>query len=73
MPPCWECERTDATLVEVLLDLDGMVFGPLSLCPACYRSCYLPIAHRARACHCRPRPLACYRLDFLPLAAPGAR
>jgi hypothetical protein len=41
---CWECEgETDAPRTVILRTDRGDV-GTLSLCPACYRACYLLLA-----------------------------
>ena len=41
---CWECEAQTAEPVVVTLRTATQCVGTLTLCPACYRSCYLPLA-----------------------------
>ena len=40
---CWECEALTAHPVRVILGTPTGVIGKLSLCPACYADCYLPL------------------------------
>jgi hypothetical protein len=41
---CWECERETDAPHTVILHADRRVFQAVTLCPACYRACYLPLA-----------------------------
>ncbi len=41
---CWECEAPTESPVKVTLRTPARQFGPLTLCPACYHACFLPLA-----------------------------
>jgi hypothetical protein len=41
---CWECEAPTDAPVTVTLRMLAQQLGTLTLCPACYHTCYLPLA-----------------------------
>jgi len=41
---CWECEAPTAAPATVILGTPVDLIGRLTLCPACYAACDLPLA-----------------------------